>query len=114
MPIHAVVTVDLDGGVSTVARNKFNKILSDAGLVKHKLTTLWTVLFTPNSTKQDAKDWLRQCIDEAARQAGITHYEVLLSLSDEQPVEWTKGAPTLGLGLGLRLGIARGSHAASR
>lgn len=91
MTIQAVVTVDLDGGVSTAARGKFDQYLKGKGLNKHKLTTLWTVAFTPETTKQGAKNYLRESVDEAARLAGITRYEVLFSLSDEAPVEWSNG-----------------------
>lgn len=61
--------------------------------VKHKLTTLWTVMFVPDCTKADAAKYARDSIDAAATAAGIATYEALVSISDGPPAEWQKGTP---------------------
>jgi len=54
MDFYAVATVDLDGGVSSTARNTFNEELKKEKFNKHKLTTLWTVRYTTGWTKTSA------------------------------------------------------------
>lgn len=92
MPYHAVVTVDLDNGVSSTARTRFNEELKKKNFSKHKLTTLWTAVFTPASTREGAMKFTRDSIDAAAASAGIYNYEAFVSISDSPPVEWKKGA----------------------
>lgn len=92
MPFHAVVTVDLDNGVSSTARTRFNQELSKKNFSKHKLTTLWTAVFTPASTREGAIKFTRDSIDAAAASAGISTYEAFVSISESPPVEWQKGA----------------------
>ena len=92
MPLYAVVTVDLDAGVTSTQRNKFDQYLAERHYTKQKLTTIWTVMFTPTTSKPDAKALLRQHVDDGARFAGITRYEVLFSLSDEPAIKWNKVA----------------------
>jgi len=96
MTIHAVLTVDLDGGVTSSARNTFNEELKKEKYIKHKLTTLWTARFLEGWTKASALQDARNCVDKAARVAGITKYEALVSLSDEAPTEWRKATTLLG------------------
>lgn len=90
MPYHAVVTVDLDNGVSSTARTKFNEELKKKNFSKHKLTTLWTAVFTPTSTREGAVKFTRDSIDAAAALAGISTYEAFVSISEAPPVEWKK------------------------
>jgi len=52
MTIHAILTVDLNGSVSTAARAKFYEVLKSHHYLKHKLTTLWTVQFTASTTQK--------------------------------------------------------------
>ncbi|MGF6222624.1 hypothetical protein [Pseudomonas sp. YL-218 TE3947] len=96
MALYAVATVDLDGGVSSSARNVFNEELKKEKFAKHKLTTLWTVRYMDGWTKATALKDARDSIDKAARIAGIAKYEALVSLADEAPTEWRK--PTILLG----------------
>lgn len=95
MPYHAVATVDLDNGVSSAARAKFNEELKKKLFTKHKLTTLWTVVFTPSSTREGAVKYVRVSMDEAALTAGIPTYEAFVSISEAPPVEWKKTPKTL-------------------
>ncbi|MVV48941.1 hypothetical protein EJA72_11900 [Pseudomonas sp. PB120] len=90
MPYHAVVTVDLDNGVSSTARTKFNEELKKKNFSKHKLTTLWTAVFTPATTREGAVKYARDSIDAAAALAGISTYEAFVSVSEAPPVEWKK------------------------
>lgn len=90
MPFHAVVTVDLDNGVSTASRTKFNDELKKNHFTKHKLTTLWTALYTVGVTRERAVEFARECIDDAAAAAGIIVYEAFVSISEAPPVEWRK------------------------
>jgi hypothetical protein len=90
MPYHAVVTVDLDNGVSSTARTKFNEELKKKKFSKHKLTTLWTAVFTSATTREGAVKYARDSIDAAAALAGISTYEAFVSISEAPPVEWTK------------------------
>lgn len=92
MPYHAVVTVDLDNGVSSTARTKFNEELKKKNFSKHKLTTLWTAVFTPASTREGAVKYARDSIDAAAALAGISTYEAFVSISEAPPVEWKKSS----------------------
>lgn len=92
MSYYALVTVDLDNGVSKTARDKFNDELAKRHFYKHKLTTVWTATYQPGITKAVAISDARKCIDEAAATAGITTYEALVTVSEEKPTEWTKSA----------------------
>ncbi|KAA8561302.1 hypothetical protein FX985_01354 [Pseudomonas extremaustralis] len=102
MTLHAVVTVDLDNGVSSSARTKFNEALKAKKLTKHKLTTLWTGVFTTGTTREWAIKYSRDAIDEAASAAGITTYEAFVSISEAAPVEWKRGPAETLLGLASR------------
>jgi hypothetical protein len=94
MPFYALVTVDLDNGVSKAARDKFNEELAKNHFNKHKLTTVWTATYKVGITKDVAISFARKCVDEAAAKAGITTYEALVTISEEKPTEWTKsGTP---------------------
>ena len=92
MPFHAVVTVDLDNGVSSTARTKFNEELKKKHFTKHKLTTLWTVVFVAGAMRDAAIKYARDSIDTAAAIAGISTYEAFVSISEAPPVEWKKAA----------------------
>jgi len=98
MPYHAIVTVDLDNGVSSTARTKFNEELKKKNFSKHKLTTLWTAIFTPATTREGAVKYARDSIDAAAALAGIHTFEAFVSISEASPVEWRKGAANTLLG----------------
>lgn len=102
MTLHAVVTVDLDNGVSASARTKFNESLKSKKLTKHKLTTLWTAVFTAGTTREWAVKYSRDAVDEAAIAAGVTTYEAFVSISEAAPVEWKKGPAETLLGLAAR------------
>ncbi|MBP2261262.1 hypothetical protein J3B00_002067 [Pseudomonas sp. BP8] len=91
MTIHAILTVDLNGSVSTAARARFYEVLKNHHYVKHKLTTLWTVQFTPSTTPASAERIAREHVALAARTAGITDYEALLMQGTQPAAEW-KGA----------------------
>ncbi|MFU2327813.1 hypothetical protein [Pseudomonas sp. NFX98] len=92
MPYYALVTVDLDNGVSKTARDKFNDELAKKHFYKHKLTTVWTATYLVGTTKEVAISYARDCIDEAAATSGITSFEALVTISEEKPTEWVKGA----------------------
>ncbi len=96
MIFHAVVTVDLDGGVTSSARNTFNEEMKKEKFYKHKLTTLWTARYLDGWTKTNALKDARDSVDKAAQVAGIRKYEALVSLSDEAPTEWWKPTTILG------------------
>lgn len=90
MSLHASATVDLDNFVSSTARSKFNEELKKKKFTKHKLTTLWTVTFTPGTSRAWAENYVRESIDAAAALAGISTYEAFVSISEAPPVEWRK------------------------
>lgn len=90
MAFHAVATVDLDNGVSSAARTRFNEELKKNNFTKHKLTTLWTAIYTTGVTREDAIEFARECIDNAATAAGIVTYEAFVSISEAPPVEWKR------------------------
>lgn len=92
MSLYASATVDLDNFVSSTARSKFNEELKKKHFTKHKLTTLWTVTFTPGTSRAWAENYVRENIDAAAAFAGISTYEAFVSISEAPPVEWKKGA----------------------
>lgn len=92
MTFHAIVTVDLDNGVSSTARTKFNEELKKKHLAKHKLTTLWTVAYVEGATREGALKYARDSVDAAAAASGISTYEALVSISEAPPVEWKKKA----------------------
>jgi len=92
MPFYAVVTVDLDNGVSSTARTKFNEELKKKHFTKHKLTTLWTVVYVAGTSREAAVKYARDSIDAAAATAGISTYEAFVSISEAPPVEWKKSA----------------------
>jgi len=88
MSIHAILTVDLNGSVSAAARAKFYEVLKNHHYVKHKLTTLWTVKFTPDTTPAGADRVVREHVALAARTAGIADYEALLMQGTQPATEW--------------------------
>lgn len=90
MPLHATVTVDLDNGVSSATRAKFNEELKKKHFTKHSLTTLWTAKWLGDATKAGALKYVQNSVDQAAAAAGISAYEVLVSISEEAPTEWKK------------------------
>ena len=96
MIFHAVVTVDLDGGVTSSARNTFNEEMKKEKFYKHKLTTLWTARYLDGWTKANALKDARDSVDKAAQVAGIRKYEALVSLAEEAPTEWWKPTTLLG------------------
>ncbi|RBL70256.1 hypothetical protein C3E98_018030 [Pseudomonas sp. MWU13-2625] len=96
MSFYAVATVDLDGGVTSSARNTFNEELKKEKFFKHTLTTLWTAQYDNGWTKAAALKDARDSIDKAARIAGIAKYEALVSFADEAPTEWRKPTTLLG------------------
>ncbi|KZN21286.1 MULTISPECIES: hypothetical protein [Pseudomonas] len=96
MAFHAAATVDLDNGVSSTARTKFNEELKKKKFTKHNLTTLWTVTYVAGTTREAAVKYARDSIDAAAASAGISIYEAFVSISEAPPVEWkTKGRESL-------------------
>jgi hypothetical protein len=104
MTIHATLTVDLNGNVSPQARELFNEVLRKHHYVKHKLTTLWTVQFTPSTTPENAEKIVRDHVALAARAAGVVDYEALLMQGQQPATEWkSKRAPTV-----LELGALQG------
>ncbi|MNJ31556.1 hypothetical protein D3C77_261970 [compost metagenome] len=90
MTLHALITVDLDNGVGSSARAKFNEELKKNHFFKHRLTTIWTAVYVEGTTKASAIAFAKKCVDDAASIAGISTYEALVSISDEKPTEWTK------------------------
>lgn len=88
MTIYVTLTVDLNGNVTQFARNKFNEYLKGQNFTKHKLTTLWTAWFVPNSTIDGAVSFTKTTVAAAARAAGITQYEALVMPGEQQPTEW--------------------------
>lgn len=88
MTINATLTVDLNGYVSDHARKVFNQSLADVHYKKHKLTTLWTVQFTPATTRDSADRLVKEHVASAAKAAGITNYEALVMFGDQPAVEW--------------------------
>lgn len=94
MAIHAVLTVDLNGFVTAEARALFNSVLAQHHYVKHKLTTLWTVQFTPTTTVADAVRIVQDHVALAAQKAGIQNYEALVMPGGQPPTEWKKVGPS--------------------
>lgn len=91
MALYGTITVDLDNGVSSAARSKFNEELRKRNFYKHNLTTLWTGTWaTPTATTAGAIKYARDSIDQSAAAAGISVYEAYVSISHEPPVEWAK------------------------
>jgi hypothetical protein len=90
MALHATLTVDLNGFVTAEARAIFNRVLAEHYYAKHKLTTLWTVQFTPNTTATNAERIVREHVALAANTAGIRNYEALVMLGEQPPIEWKK------------------------
>lgn len=88
MTIHVTLTVDLNGNVTQAARAKFNEYLKSQHFTKHKLTTLWTAWFVPNSTIDGAVRFTKETVAAAARTAGITSYEALVMPGEQGPTEW--------------------------
>lgn len=97
MNIHAVVTVDLDGNVNSEARIKFDAHLASLGFVKRKLTTTWTAQFQLGVSRAGASLFIKQSVEDAAKLANVTHYELLFLVSEDQPVAIEVGKPGLGL-----------------
>lgn len=102
MSLNASLTVDLDNFVSSTARNKFNEELKKRKFVKHKLTTLWTASFTPDTSRAWAERYVRESVDAAALAAGVSTYEAFVAISEAPPIEWRKGAAETLLGSLLR------------
>ncbi|MCY1441389.1 hypothetical protein D9M71_577020 [compost metagenome] len=102
MTFYASATVDLDNFVSPAARRKFNEELRKKNFTKHKLTTLWTVSFTPSTSREWAENYVRDSINTAALFAGISTFEAFVTVSEAPPIEWKKSAVESLLGAMLR------------
>lgn len=101
MAIHIMLTVDLNGHVSSEARAKFYEILRQKGLIRRKLTTVWTAEFKLGATKESAATYVREAVVLAATASGVWDYEAMVQPSDVAPVEWSKAPAKLGvLGVG--------------
>ncbi|WP_323150931.1 hypothetical protein [Pseudomonas glycinae] len=97
MTLNAILTVDLNGYVSDEARKVFERVLAERHYVKRKLTTVWSVQFTPNTTTAGAEKVVREHVALAASTAGIRDYEALVMVSEQQPIEWKKDGTSTGL-----------------
>ncbi|MFJ2447300.1 hypothetical protein [Pseudomonas sp. NPDC087626] len=97
MTFHAIVTVDLNGYVSDTARKTFERVLAEHHYVKRKLTTVWRVQFTPNTTAAGAEKVVREHIALAASTAGIRDYEALVMVGEQPPTEWKIDGTSAGL-----------------
>ncbi|WP_153788973.1 hypothetical protein [Pseudomonas sp. EMN2] len=96
MTIYAMLTVDLNGHVTSQAREVFNEVLRKHHYVKHKLTTIWTVQFVPGASPAAAENAVREHVALAARTAGISDYEALLMQGQQPATEWkSKRASTV-------------------
>lgn len=97
MTIHIMLTVDLNGHVSTEARAKFYEVLGQHNLVRRKLTTVWTATFKPAATKESAVEYVRKAVEAASTASGVFDYEAAVLPSDVAPVMWAKPPQKLGL-----------------
>ncbi|MFY1663740.1 hypothetical protein [Pseudomonas sp. Pseu.R1] len=91
MSLNASLTVDLDNFVSSKAREKFYEELKKKQFVRRKLTTLWTVSFTPTTSRAWVERYVRDSVEAAALSAGISTYEAFVSISETPPIEWRTG-----------------------
>lgn len=108
MAIHIMLTVDLNGHVSSEARAKFYEVLQQHNLVRRKLTTVWTAKFKPAATKESAVEYVRKAVEAAAVASKVFDYEVAVMPSDVAPTEW-RSSPSVQTILGGR-GFGLGSY----
>lgn len=87
MAIHVMLTVDLNNHVSSDARSDFYKAIESEGFKRMKLTTTWSGHFPANFTRNQAQQWIRDCLERASSQSGVTYYEMGYMLSDAPMVE---------------------------
>ena len=88
MTVYVTLTVDLNGNVPPNSRAKFNEYLKEKHFTKHKLTTLWTAQFVPNTTIDGAITFTKTTVAAAARHAGIANFEALVMPGEQAPTEW--------------------------
>lgn len=89
MTIYAMLTLDLNGNISTEVRNKFYESLKLRNFVKRKLTTTWTVTFKPHITKVAAEKYIRESVTLAALSSGVSNYEAAVVFSESPIVSWS-------------------------
>lgn len=102
MAIHVMLTLDLNGNVSTEARERFYSVLKESHFVRRKLTTTWSAGFTPQSTRQGAEQFLKAVLERAVVSSGVRSYEVAYMFSDSQMVEYSNQAANASLLQGLQ------------
>lgn len=88
MNIHATLTVDLNGSVTTYARDQFYESLRKRNFFKNNLTTTWTVEFKEGCSIQDAQNYVKDSVDIASQASGIKNYEAGAMYGIAPLVQW--------------------------
>ena len=87
MPIHAMLTVDLNKNVSGEAWKKVAEHLAKNKWMKLSLKTTWTADFSAGIAAQRAIELTKIDVEAAAVHAGIKNYEVAVIVSDIPPAK---------------------------
>jgi hypothetical protein len=98
MTVYVMLTLDLNGHVSTESRDKFYGVLMANHFHRRKLTTTWSATFVEDFSRYDADQFLKKMLAHASAVSGVRNYEFGYMLSDASMKEGSNSPTTL-LGL---------------
>ena len=75
MTIYFMLTLDLNGNVSTDAREKFYAVLRANNLQRRGLTTTWSGRFSEDHSTSSAERVLKDVLKGASAASGVLNYE---------------------------------------
>lgn len=95
MTVYLMLTLDLNGNVSTEAREKFYNVLKADHLKRRKLTTTWSAHFVSHYTVAMAETHIKELLKRASTVSGVRNYEAAYMFSTSPMVE--QASPAYGL-----------------
>jgi hypothetical protein len=88
MALYAMLTLDLNRNVSDEARTKFYGFLISKNWQRLKLTTTFWCTYSAAGNEQQAVQWSKTYVQQAASYAGITNYEAAVQVGTTAPAIW--------------------------
>jgi hypothetical protein len=90
MGLCAMLSIDLEAGVTADRRTEFNKQMAEKLWAKiPNVTTTWRATFTDGTTESSAIQTTRIDVAAAARTAGISKYHAVVEVGPSNPTEFS-------------------------
>lgn len=85
MALNALLTVDLENGVSSEKRQKFNEKMKELSWNKiNALTTTWQASWKEGATESGALTTTRNDVKQALSYAGISSYHAAVKIGEHE------------------------------